>query len=259
VFPPVEGGAQEARAAGLPPAGDEGDKALREALAEADFYEAQDLEDEALRVLHKLRRSYPDSPQIASRLERLGEAVPSTAPTQEVAGDFVDLQAEILDQADLSLGSDFAGFQEFEVSELDDIVSEFKSGIAERLDSGDFETHYNLGVAYREMGLLDDAVAEFQIAARSPEKAREAYSSIGQVYQEEKRLDDALAALRMALSVPQNTQEDRVAILFEMGALAEQGEDWGAALASYQKAADLDPAHRDLGKRLQRARRRAGG
>lgn len=240
-------------------AADVADKTLREGLAEADFYEAQELEDEALQVLHKLRQGYPDSPQVLSRLQRLGVTAQPSAGTQEAAGEFFDLQAEILDQADLSLGSDFTGFQEFEVSELDDIVSEFKSGIADRLDAGDFDTHYNLGVAYREMGLLDDAMEEFQIAARSPEKAREAHSSMAQVYQEQDRLDDALASLRLALSVPQNTSEDRVAILFELGSLAEQAEDWGAALVSYQKAAELDPSHRDLGKRLERARGRTGG
>lgn len=258
-FVQEEGREEVVRAAARPSGGDVGDKTLREGLAEADFYEAQELEDEALQVLHKLRQSYPDAPQVLSRLQRLGEtAAPEGAP-QETAGEFFDLQSEILDQSDLSLGSDFAGFQEFEVSELDDIVREFKSGIADRLDAGDYDTHYNLGVAYREMGLLDDAMEEFQIAARSPEKAREAYSSMAQVYQEQDRLDDARASLRLALSMPQNTQEDRVAILFELGSLAEQAEDWGAALVSYHKAAELDPSHRDLGKRLERVRGRAGG
>jgi len=230
------------------------DPTLREGLAEADFYLAQELENEARSVLQTLLKRYPDSLPVRTRLERLGAAVPVEADFD----DFVDLQAEILDAADFSLGSDFAGFQEFEVSELDDIVSEFKTGIAQRLDAGDFETHYNLGVAYREMGLLDDAMEEFQIAARSPDKAREAHSSMAQVYQEQGRTDEAQAALRTALAMPQNTAEDRVAIYFEIGYLAEKAEAWQSALAAYQKAAEIDPSHRDLAKRLQRARSRAG-
>lgn len=244
----VEVGGEDAVVQRRGPAPGEEDS-LRDALAEADFYEAQGLRDEALKTLLRAREQFPESSHLGARLDRLGWK-------GEGGEEFLDLQAEVLDATSLSLASEFEGFQDFEVSELDDIVREFKSGISEKLSEEDYETHYNLGVAYKEMGLLEDALQEFQLAARWPEKAREAYTSISMVYRDFGRLDDARGALRLALAVPTNQPEDRVAILYELGALAEEGEDWESALQAFQRAAAIDPGFRDLPRRLSVAQAR---
>ncbi|MBI5017430.1 MAG: tetratricopeptide repeat protein [Deltaproteobacteria bacterium] len=235
-----------------PAAGDEAQ--LRDAFAQADFYEAQGRTDEALGTLLRLRAQYPDSPHLLARLQRLG-----WQGEEEDGGGFLDLQSEVLDASSLTLANDFEGFQDFEVSELDDIVREFRSGIAEKLSDADYETHYNLGVAYKEMGLLDDALQEFQVAARSPEKAREAYTSISLVCRDLGRGAEATAALRVALAVPNNTAEDRLAILYELGVLAHESEDWEGALQAFQRAAAIDPTFRDLPRRLQLVTARRAG
>lgn len=229
---------------------------LRQGLAQADLLEAQERSGEAVEVLLGLRRSIHGSPHVTARLERLGWTPPGA---DSVKDGYVDLQTEVLEGMDLRLGGEFEGFADFEVSELDDIIREFKSGIAERLDEGDFETHYNLGVAYREMGLMDEAAQEFQVAARSPDKARDAYASLAQVFRDLGRYGDASAALRMALAASSNTPEDQVAILYEMGDTAEAGGDRDRALHSFQRAAELDPGHRDVAARIRRLQAKGGG
>ena len=77
------------------------------------------------------------------------------------------------------------------------------------------------------------------------------------VYSELGRLGDARAALRMALAVPSNSQSDRAAILYELGLLAEEENDWEGAVSSYEKTAALEPNHRDVVQRLATARARA--
>lgn len=236
---------------------DSEDEVLRQGLSEADFFEVQERPQEALQVLLRLRQKFPSSPHLAARLERLGWKGPQAA--EEGEDEFIDLQTEVLEGMDLRLGSEFEGFGDFEVSELDDIVREFKSGIAERLDDSDYETHYNLGVAYREMGLFDEAAQEFQTAARAPDKARDAYTSLSMVFRDLGRRADALAALRMALAAPNNMPEDRAAILYEMGSTSEEEGDWDRALQSFEKTAELDPSHRDVRSRIQKLRTRVGG
>ncbi len=226
-------------------------EALRDGLAEADFYEAQGLVDEARKTLLRLRDQFPDSPHVASRLARLDQEAAA-----EVEGDgFVDLQAEVLDDAALSLGSAFEGFADFEVSELDDIVKEFKSGIAERLEEEDYDTHYNLGMAYREMGLLDDAIEAFQLATQAPERAREAYTSLrnlAAVLGRRGKLAEARSALHLALTVPGNTDPDRAAIYYEIGTVSEQDGDREEALQAYQRVAEIEPGHRDVQTRIRK-------
>jgi tetratricopeptide (TPR) repeat protein len=56
-----------------------------------------------------------------------------------------------------------------EQREFQEILEQFKRGIDENLDTDDYEAHYDLGVAFKEMGLLDEAIAEFQKALRAPD------------------------------------------------------------------------------------------
>ncbi len=216
---------------------------LREGLAEAEFLEAQGRRDEAVEVLLRLGERFPDSPHVPARLESLG-----WSPSAK--GESVDLQAEVMEEGGLR----FEGFEDFEVSELDDIVSEFKAGVAEKLEEGDFETHYDLGTAYREMGLVNEALEEFRIAARSPEKAREAYAAMAGLYREQGSRADARSALKMALAVPSNVPEDRAAILYELADLSEEEGDLEGALRHFEKAEAEAPGFRDVASRLRRLR-----
>ena len=56
-----------------------------------------------------------------------------------------------------------------EQREFQEILEQFKRGIDQNLETDDYQAHYDLGVAFKEMGLLDEAIAEFQKALRAPE------------------------------------------------------------------------------------------
>lgn len=52
-----------------------------------------------------------------------------------------------------------------EQADFTDMLEKFKAGVAANVDDEDFDSHYDLGIAYREMGLIDEAIAEFQKGA----------------------------------------------------------------------------------------------
>ena len=53
-------------------------------------------------------------------------------------------------------------------SGLEDVFAEFKAGFEEDdSEVPDYETHYNLGIAFKEMGLIEEAIAEFQKALKA--------------------------------------------------------------------------------------------
>ncbi|HMA28552.1 MAG TPA: tetratricopeptide repeat protein, partial [Thermoanaerobaculia bacterium] len=62
---------------------------------------------------------------------------------------------------------------------LEEIFREFKKGVEQQLSPEDYETHYNLGIAYKEMGLTDEAIGEFQLASKDPLHAVECCSMLG--------------------------------------------------------------------------------
>lgn len=211
---------------------------------------------EAVSALLRLQENNPDNSEISSRLADLGWVTSEEEAVAEMEAndEFADIKAELGD-IDFDVSS-IAGFEEVEVSELDDILKEFKSGVAEKLEDGDYDTHYDLGMAYKEMGLLEDALHEFQRAAKYVEKAKNAYTSMAMIYRETGHHADARGALRMALSVASNSQEDRAAILYELGQVSEEEGDWEGAVNSYEKVLAIDPGHRDVGRRLALAKER---
>lgn len=212
---------------------------------------------EAVSTLLRLHDQNPGNTEVAERLADLGWVTSEEeAALEKVAEDeFADIKAELGD-IDFDVSS-IAGFEEVEVSELDDILKEFKSGVAEKLEDSDYDTHYDLGMAYKEMGLLDDALHEFQKAAKHVEKAKNAYTSMSMIYRESGHLADARGALRMALSIPSNTEADRAAILYEIGQVSEEEGDWQGAVSAYEKVLAIDPGHRDVGRRLALAKEQA--
>ena len=62
---------------------------------------------------------------------------------------------------------------------LADIFKEFKKGVDKQLGKEDYDTRYNLGIAYKEMGLIDEAIAEFQLAAKDENRMLECSSMLG--------------------------------------------------------------------------------
>ena len=82
-----------------------------------------------------------------------------------------ELEKELADEAIAEESAEISAPQG-EVS-LEDIFREFKKGVEQQLSAEDYETHYNLGIAYKEMGLLDDALHEFEVALSGKGRKKE--------------------------------------------------------------------------------------
>ena len=76
-------------------------------------------------------------------------------------------------------GDEIAPPEEGREVSLEEIFRDFKKGVEQQLSPEDYETHYNLGIAYKEMGLIDEAIGEFQLAAKDPLHAVECCSMLG--------------------------------------------------------------------------------
>src|SRR5213075_1600929 len=90
-------------------------------------------------------------------------------------GDFIDLGSMLIDddedtpEKDTRLRVEDEEPTGDEEQDFQDMLARFKQGIDENIDEVDFQSHYDLGVAFKEMGLLDEAIAELQKALRAPE------------------------------------------------------------------------------------------
>ena len=145
--------------------------------------------------------------------------------------------------------------------DLSEMFGELKHELEEDPTAGpaddDPETHYNLGVAFREMGLLDEAIAELQKVCTSIEQghpfnqAVQTYTWLAQCFLDKGVPEAAIRWYEKALGIPGLDTEARVAINYELGSACESAQDKPGALRhfTYVYGANID--YRDVAERIQ--------
>jgi tetratricopeptide (TPR) repeat protein len=233
-----------------------------EQLSEIDFFIEQGLLDEAAGLLRKLRDSAGDSHDVTARLallkargweeERQAATVATSADELFSEEDrFFDLAAELeRELADEEIVAEATGVNAPGEVSIEELFKEFQKGVAEQLREEDYDTHFNLGIAYREMGLLDEAIREFQLAAKSPELGVEATSMIGSCYLEHGLPEQAAEWYARALATPGLSAEVQVGLRYELGRAHEANGDLNGALASFGEVLAVNPGFRDIVDRV---------
>jgi tetratricopeptide (TPR) repeat protein len=138
-----------------------------------------------------------------------------------------------------------------EQADFTDMLEKFKAGVAANVDDEDFDSHYDLGIAYREMGLIDEAIAEFQKALRGATNRIRAYEALGQCFIDRREYDVAVSILGRALREPGMEDEDLIGVLYLLGYASEEGRKPRDAAAYYHRVFAIDIDFRDVGKRLK--------
>ncbi|ABB31866.1 TPR repeat-containing protein [Geobacter metallireducens RCH3] len=133
---------------------------------------------------------------------------------------------------------------------LDGLFSAFKKGVGEQLTQDDTESHYSLGIAYKEMGLFDDAIVEFQSAARDPRRLADCITLQGICSREKGDPAKAEEYFRSGLAVEGLNREERLCLTYELALLYEMIGDRTRALAGYREALALNPGFRDVAQKI---------
>ncbi|MBZ0114713.1 MAG: hypothetical protein K8J08_19785 [Thermoanaerobaculia bacterium] len=167
--------------------------------------------------------------------------------------DFFDLAAELEQEL---VRDDAANLADDIVSppeepSLEDIVEGFKRGVAENLSEQDYGTHYNLGIAYREMGLIDEAIGEFQLASKDPAHLVECCSMLGICFTEKGLFDLAVKWYKRGLEAPDLREETMLNLLYDMGDAYLSNGDEDSARKTFTELMDLNVGFRDVLDRLE--------
>ena len=124
----------------------------------------------------------------------------------------------------------------------------------------DPETHYNLGVAFREMGLLDEAIGEFQKVCQATEHGRpfsqlmQTYTWLAQCFLDKGVPEAAIRWYEKALKIPSLDQETRTALHYELASSFENAGNKPAALSNFLEVYGSNIDYRDVGERIKALR-----
>ena len=143
--------------------------------------------------------------------------------------------------------------------DLSEMFGELKQELEEDVAAGDDdpETHYNLGVAFREMGLLDEAIAELQKVCSAIERGKtfaqpvQTYTWLAQCFLDKGVPDAAIRWYEKALTIPGLDAEARLAINYELGSACETAMDKPAALRHFTSVYGANIDYRDVAERIQ--------
>jgi tetratricopeptide (TPR) repeat protein len=139
-----------------------------------------------------------------------------------------------------------------EQREFHEILEQFKRGIDENLESDDYQAHYDLGVAFKEMGLLDEAIAEFQKALRASDGRLRTSEALGMAFFEQGQYAVCDSVLRRAVDGRDGSDEAKIGLLYWLGRASEALGKKADAVASYERAMAVDIRFMDLSERIHR-------
>lgn len=245
---------------------------MRQELESVDFYIAQGYSDIAVDTLEMLERQFGAHPDIQARRDKLAgggepaaeaavfefggveefaEATPVEAIPFETETSFaaVPVAPPVAPPVATPVGSGIdAGlaelFEEFRAAEEGDTAQE------------DFETHYNMGTAYKEMELMDEAVQEFQTAANlvkpgdGTSRFLQCCNMLGHCFMQKGMPEAAVIWFKKGLSAPGHTEDEYQALRYELASAYEELGDLKNAREFYTAVYGVDVSYREVADKL---------
>ncbi len=169
------------------------------------------------------------------------EAVAAVEPAPE---DDFDLAAELEHEDEEEAAGDKSG------TAFDEVFAAFKKGIQDQVGEEESETHYDLAIAYKEMGLLEDAVRELEIVQRCGARPVETLSLMAACKIELEEPMVAAAHLEDALAIAGEANESAISLRYDLGEAFLAAGQRALALEAFKKVAVRQPAFREVADRI---------
>ena len=140
--------------------------------------------------------------------------------------------------------------EDHEQKDFGEMLDKFKEGISRNVDEEDFESHYDLGIAFREMGLLDEAIGSFQKALRGNAQRIRASEAIGQCFMDKGEAGVTMTVLQQIVKEPGMTDAQMVGVLYLLGRAAESLGKSTEAASYFERVLAVQIGFRDTANRL---------
>jgi tetratricopeptide (TPR) repeat protein len=237
-----------------------------DALEEIEFFARHGMFDQARAMLDVQLQRLPNHPLILEKRREIEElaaralsdresgtrALPRAAdPRPSEAAYDISASLDALDQ--LEMGGNLEATAPLPTAQqpvdVESMFEQFKAGVSvgapAHISESDAATHYDLGVAYKEMGLFTDAIAEFELASRDPGRECVCLSMIGMIYIQVGEIDAAIDAFMRGLQVRNKTREQEYALTYEVANAYEMQGLPEQALMFFQRLAAMNPTYSD--------------
>jgi tetratricopeptide (TPR) repeat protein len=176
------------------------------------------------------------------------------AEEKEKAPDYYDMEdmaRDELDTIEAVIKHQASGDTETFEKELSEIVTEFKKEVEEKVDKEDYEIHYNLGIAFMEQGLFDEAIEEFELASKDEKRTLDCYNVMGNCYKQKKDFKEGIKCIEKGLALAEEGSVQYFALKYEMATIYEESNENEKALALYNEIKEWNSEYRDVGDKTK--------
>jgi len=139
---------------------------------------------------------------------------------------------------------------------LKDIVSDFRKALDEKVGKEDFDSHYNLALAFMEQDLLDEAIEEAKMACKDKDRAKDCYNVISSCYRRKKDYNEAVKWLKKALDSAKQGTESYFSIKYELASVYEDSGEFKKALENYKEVNKWNEDYRDVKKKIKEIKKK---
>ncbi len=244
-----------------PPAPAVVDEELANLLPDIDFQLDYGSPEEAKLAIVDALKHWPGHPELTSRLEtaevalrKLGHEVkPAALEESDFTGSFFDL-TDVLGEALLDSGEgeemhDATNVVE-KIQSVEELFDAFREGVEQQVRGDDYDTHYNLGIAYKEMMLIEPAVQEFKKAMRDPERTLECCSMLSICEISQGNLEAAASWLNQGIHAPGFPPEDSIGLRYDLGELLLLQGKPQEAREQFLFVYGIDPDYREVAQKV---------
>lgn len=249
-----------------------GSQTLTDELQEAEFFVQQGMMQEAQSAFQRILVRDPEHTVAKQKLAEIERKIAApakekprrpaakkdtvfkVADTQVAQGDFIDLAGELNEELALEEKASSADIE----PEVQDLLHQFQAGVREQIDVTDYETHYHLGIAYKDLGLYDEAIEELRLAASDAANRVRCAGPLGLTYLAKGEPEQAVEELLEGLAATQNGTEERWGVLYDLATAYEALGDAQKALEALQSIHSESPKFRDVRTRVRDLRGRLG-
>jgi len=214
--------------------------------------------DSAMEQFHEIESLEPDDPQIIARMADTLFKYEMFDKAKELYEKVLELDSENFDAiARIAIVLAKAGNLQDAVTYTKKIFS--KGLVAEvideymkssEVDPDDAQIHINMGLFYQEMGFIEEAIHEFQLAARDKDRLLEAYNLLAKCFKQEGFVDLAIRQLERALEKPGYPEEDYLAIRYNLGETLLENNQLQEALSAFYECYMVDINYRDISEKI---------
>jgi pilus assembly protein FimV len=229
---------------------------LEDDLDEADFFVSQGLWEEARDILRALLQRHAQHPLVMAKLRDVEAMSAGAEPAEAAPSRFSAARARP--------GHERAASEE----QVSHRTHQSSAGVRparpvvlleKPIEDSDADTHFDLGLAYKEMGLHDEAIKAFTKVLSSSRREVQSHMMIGLCHREQGNLSEAINQFKAGLYVEKITPAERFGLYYEIGSCYEDLQDPQEALYYYEMVLKKEHGYRDVTDRVAAIRASMGG